>query len=65
MTRLRIEVDQAICQGSGICAGVAPGHFAVGEDYRSRPVLEVVDADDAVYDAADCCPLEAITVTEV
>ncbi len=62
--RYRIRVDQTLCQGSGVCAGIAPDHFEVGEDYRSRPIHEVVDANELVIDAAECCPLEAIIVTD-
>jgi ferredoxin len=62
--RYRIKVDPAVCQGSGLCAGIAPEHFKVGDDYRSRPLREVVDANEHVRDAAECCPLEAITLTD-
>ena len=63
--RLRIHVDHALCQGSGLCAGIAPEHFELGDDYKSRPRLEIVDAGNgAVRDAAECCPLEAISLTD-
>ena len=62
--RYRIQVDHTVCQGSGLCAGIAPEHFELGDDYKSRPRLEIVDADDGVRDAAECCPLEAITLTD-
>ncbi len=65
-SRLRIQVDQAAGQGSGVCTGIASQYFQLGQDALSRPVHEVVDADGAesVLDAAECCPLEAITVTD-
>ena len=63
--RYRIQVDHGLCQGSGLCAGIAPEHFELGSDYKSRPRHEVVDADtDTVRDAAECCPLEAITLID-
>ena len=64
--RYRINVDHAACQGSGVCAGIAPQFFELGRDALSRPLHEVVDADgaEAVLDAAECCPLEAIAVTD-
>lgn len=65
MTRYRIEVDHDACQGTGMCVGIAPDHFELGADYRARPLLPVVDADEAVDDAAECCPMEAITLTSV
>jgi ferredoxin len=60
--RWRVTVDAQACTGSGLCVGCAPDHFALGSDHRSRPRREVVTAADAVADAAECCPMEAITV---
>jgi len=62
--RYRISVDRQVCLGSGVCTGMAPKYFDVGEDARAWPVQEVVDADDLVLDAATCCPTEAITITD-
>ncbi|WP_308440161.1 ferredoxin [Asanoa siamensis] len=52
------------CIGSGVCAGSAPGHFAIGADGRSHPPATPVDPDDAILGAAASCPMEAITVTD-
>ncbi|KAB1912774.1 MULTISPECIES: ferredoxin [unclassified Micromonospora] len=60
----RLHVDPTRCIGSGICAGVAPGHFVL-VDGLSRPVAERIAADESVLDAAESCPLEAIVVSEV
>lgn len=60
----RISVDQRLCIGSGLCVASAPELFRL-VDHRSRPVHELVDADDVVLDAAECCPAEAITVIDV
>ncbi|GGM11380.1 MULTISPECIES: ferredoxin [Micromonospora] len=59
----RIEVDALRCIGAGICAGVAPGHFAL-TDGLSQPLTDRIEPDDAVRDAADSCPMEAITVSD-
>jgi ferredoxin len=63
-SRYRITVDRSVCQGTGLCAGVASAFFALDGTQRSTPLREVVDADDAVLDAAECCPTEAITVVD-
>jgi ferredoxin len=47
-----------------MCAGIAAGHFRVGEDYRSHPVNAQIAPDEAVADAAASCPMEAIVVTD-
>jgi ferredoxin len=60
-----VQVDRSVCNGTGLCAGSAPHRFQLGPDQRSRPVETVVGAgDQAVLDAAECCPMEAIGLTE-
>lgn len=57
----RVEVD-ARCIGSGLCtAGAAKAHFTLVGD-RSVPVREVMEPDEDVLDAAECCPMEAIFI---
>jgi ferredoxin len=63
-SRYRITVDRSVCQGSGLCVGIASGFFALDGTHRSAPLKEVVDANDDVLDAAECCPTEAITVVD-
>lgn len=60
----RVHVDPTRCIGSGICAGTAPGHFVL-VDGLSRPLAERVVPADAVLDAAESCPMEAIIVSEM
>ena len=60
--RIRIEVDRALCIGSGDCVDTAPDVFQLdGEDKAV-----VVDPDggdlDTVLDAAGNCPVTAIFV---
>ncbi|KKK04532.1 ferredoxin [Micromonospora sp. HK10] len=63
-TEWRLYIDPTRCIGSGICAGVAPDHFVL-VDGLSRPRVERIPAAEAVLDAADSCPLEAIIVSDV
>jgi len=44
-----------------MCTGIAPDHFELDSD-GSHAITEVVDQDDAVIDAAESCPVEAIKV---
>ncbi|MDG4810956.1 ferredoxin [Micromonospora sp. WMMD1120] len=62
-TAWRVGVDSRRCIGTSICAGTAPEHFRL-VDGRSAPLVDVVDAADVVLDAADSCPVEAITVRD-
>jgi ferredoxin len=59
--RWKITVNRGACLGSGVCAATAHRHFRL-DDGRSRPIREDIEPDDAVLDAADTCPAEAITV---
>ncbi|OIK23550.1 ferredoxin [Streptomyces malaysiense] len=58
----RLSVDPGECMGSGMCAGTAPDLFALDGD-RSRPVREhIPEGDERALDAADICPMRAISV---
>ncbi|MEU6478159.1 ferredoxin [Streptomyces sp. NPDC047017] len=57
----QLRVDGARCIGSGMCAGAAPDLFAL-DDEHARPVHERIPDDDRALEAADICPMVAITV---
>jgi ferredoxin len=59
--RWRIEVDKDVCQGSGVCIGLAPEYFEFGPDQKSRPRQAVVAEPPRAV--AECCPSEAISIT--
>jgi ferredoxin len=61
--RWLVTVNRRTCIGSGVCASVVPSHFTI-VDGGSRPRAEEVDPDDELIDAADLCPMGAITVVE-
>ena len=56
-----LEVDGHQCIASGMCAGLAPDFFRLGDDH-SEPVKPDIEPDEIVLDAADMCPAMAITV---
>ncbi|MFJ6574005.1 ferredoxin [Streptomyces sp. NPDC091292] len=58
-----IEVNRAACLGTGGCAALAAEHFTL-IDRRARAVETVVSPDEAVLDAADSCPVQAILVRD-
>ncbi|MEV7230224.1 MULTISPECIES: ferredoxin [Polymorphospora] len=59
----RVHVDPRRCIGSGICAGAAPDHFVLVAD-ASVALAELVEPSQEVTDAAESCPMEAITVRD-
>ncbi len=60
--RIRIEVDRALCIGSGDCVDTAPEVFELDAEDKAR----VIDPDgaptDVVIEAASNCPVTAIFV---
>ncbi|MBA8825403.1 ferredoxin [Saccharopolyspora lacisalsi] len=58
-----IEVDGPSCIGSGMCVGMASEHFEL-RDGVSRPLRSQVEPADEIVDAAESCPVEAITVRD-
>lgn len=60
--RIRIEVDRALCIGSGDCVETAPEVFELDSEDKAR----VIDPDgapiDLVIEAAGNCPVTAIFV---
>ncbi len=61
--RWHVEVDRSVCIGSGMCVSIAPGAFALDSARQSRPAAPERDADERVLEAAEGCPVEAITLT--
>ena len=56
----RIVIDRSLCSGFGSCAELAPEAFELD---RGIAELRVGSSDDeAVLDAADSCPMGAISV---
>ncbi len=54
----RIEIDRSLCSGVASCVKLAPDTFDLDGD------LAVVrgPVDDRALEAAECCPLGAISV---
>jgi ferredoxin len=61
MAQWKVEVDGGSCLGTGMCTSIAPDHFRL-DGGTATPVKSDIDPDDAVVDAAESCPMEAILV---
>ena len=60
----KIVIDRSLCSGFGACAELAPEIFDV--DGGGLVSLRVGTSEDpAVLDAADACPMAAISIVEV
>ncbi|GAB2827066.1 ferredoxin [Streptomyces daliensis] len=61
--RWHVEVDRGLCIGSGMCVGTAPEDFRLDSARQSCPVTPDRDPSETVLEAAEGCPVEAITIT--
>ncbi|MER5971296.1 ferredoxin [Streptomyces sp. NPDC002055] len=61
--RWHIEVDRSVCIGSGFCAGTAPSGFRLDSARQSHPAEPRTEASEALLEAAEGCPVEAILIS--
>ena len=62
---MRVEWDESRCALSALCTGMAPDVFRVDEDARLAISSDIdLDQRQAVQDAADSCPTQAITIAD-
>lgn len=59
------HVNQELCIGCGLCAGIAADVFELDNDGKAR-ALDTVNEENRgqVQEAIDACPVAAITWTE-
>lgn len=62
---MRAIVDQATCTGCGLCPDTCPEVFKMDGDVASVHANPVPpEAEDSAREAAEDCPVEAITIEE-
>ena len=70
---MRVEVNEALCIGAGMCVAIAPEVFELTAENISVVTRSARNADNpdalrenidpnTVADACDCCPVGAIEV---
>jgi ferredoxin len=60
---MRVDWDESRCALSGLCTGLAPDVFSLDNSAQLSIATELDDEQrQAVQDAADSCPTQAITV---
>lgn len=62
---MKAIVDEDLCIGCGLCADTCPEVFRMLEDGYAHPMAEPVPHEeyDCVQEAAEICPVEAISTT--
>lgn len=58
----RIVIDRQKCQGIGACVGAAPDVFEIDSAGKATVINKEGADDEVILQAAEACPLEAITL---
>ena len=62
---MKAKVDEETCVGCGLCAETCPAVFEMADNIAKVIVDEIPDdAADSCKEAAQDCPVEAITLEE-
>ena len=62
---MKAHVDQDLCIGCGLCAGIAPDVFQMNAEGKAEAYAEFTENQVAdVQDAVDQCPVSAISIEE-
>ena len=62
---MKVRIIKEECIACGVCADIAPEIFEMGDDAAEVKVAEVPEPEqDAVREAAESCPTEAIVLEE-
>ena len=62
--KLRVSVDHNICVGNSMCETIAPKVFVLNDDRQSEAVNPDGDTEENILEAAENCPVSAITVVD-
>ena len=61
---LRVLVDHSTCVGNAMCETFAPNVFRLNDNRQSEAVNPSGDSAEKVLEAAENCPVSAITVED-
>ena len=64
MRRLRLRVDQTKCVASTLCVNTTPAVFAHDTTGKSSVINSAGDSEEKILEAAEGCPMSAITVED-
>lgn len=62
--KLRLSVDHDVCVGNAMCTTIAPDVFQLNDDRQSSVVNAEGDSEETILEAAENCPVSAITVED-
>lgn len=63
---MKTKIDQDTCIGCGLCPSIAPDVYELGDSGKAHEMSDVVPegSESSAQEAADSCPVSAITVDE-
>lgn len=61
---MKVSVDPDLCIACGLCEEICPEVFEVGDNETAIVIGSPDGNEDAVEEAADSCPTEAIIIEE-
>ena len=61
---LRIRIDHNTCVGNAMCETFAPNVFRLNDNRQSEAVDPSGDSEEKILEAAENCPVSAITVED-
>ena len=62
--KLLVRVDHNVCVGNAMCETFAPHVFRLNDNRQSEAVDPAGDSEEQVLEAAENCPVSAITVED-
>ncbi|MGH8272446.1 MAG: ferredoxin [Gammaproteobacteria bacterium] len=63
---MKVEVDYGLCESNGVCMGINPEVFDLGDDDVLRILRPEItpETEQDVRDAVRQCPRQALSITE-
>jgi len=59
----KVKVDQNLCIGCGTCVSLCPKSFTLNKKtHKSEPIEPAGDPEAKIKEAAESCPVSAISV---
>ena len=62
--KVRVRVDHNLCVGNAMCETFAPNVFRLNDNRQSEAVNPAGDSEEKILEAAENCPVSAITVED-